>query len=139
MKDELCIKRIIGLPGDRIEFKMGRLVLNGAEAQIEMQGDFGLEIVEGGRWLIWPDQAIDFNLEPVVVPPGMLYLLNDRRADHLDSRTWGVVSQGLLQSRVRSVWLSLDWQSKDGDLDSTAQAVSDWPRVRWSRIFHSIH
>lgn len=137
-RDQFCIKRVVGVPGDRIEFKMGRLVLNGVEAQLQMQGDFALETTGGKSWMIWPDQAIGFNLDPVIVPPGMLYLLNDRRADHLDSRTWGVVPQNLLRSRVRNVWLSLDWQAKE-NVDGTESVVSDWPQIRWSRIFRSIH
>jgi len=127
-RDKLCLKRVVGLPGDRVEFRDGRLILNGESAEYRMQGVFAMERVGGRAWPVWPE--VSFDLAPIVVPPDSYFLLNDKRLDRDDSRTWGIVTRDLLQARVRRVWLSLDWV--DGN------HVRTWPRVRWSRLMRAI-
>ena len=134
-RDHLCLRRVIGLPGDRIEFKGGELVLNGQVSRYVPEGVFQTEFAGGSAWAIWPDQpghhdpALHMQT-PVVVPPQNLYLLNDKRGDHDDSRLWGPVSQDFLESKVVRIWMSLDWF--DGD------QVRLWPKIRWPRLMRSI-
>src|SRR6185312_10917564 len=93
--ETLCLKRIVGLPGDRIDFEGGHLVLNGEPARYLPAGPFATESVLGHGWAIWPEGAPLGLAAPVVVPPRTVFLLNDKRADHDDSRTWGTVSEDL--------------------------------------------
>lgn len=127
-KDKVCLKRVIGLPGDRIEFRGDRLLLNGQLAEYHPVGDFSTEVVDGESWAIWPAKSMASG--PVVVPPQNIYLLNDKRSDGDDSRSWGPVNMDILEGRVLRVWMSLDWY--DGD------RVRIWPRIRWARLFRSI-
>jgi hypothetical protein len=89
-----------------------------------------MESLAVGSWAIWPDEEPPNLASPVIVPPKMIYLLNDKRSDHEDSRTWGPVPSELLEGKVKRVWMSLDWF--DGE------RVRSWPRVRWSRLFHAV-
>jgi signal peptidase I len=85
---EIFIKRIIGLPGDRVEIDDGRLTVN----------DRRLD----EPYVRYPDHR---SFPAVTVPSGNLYVLGDNRADSDDSRFWGFVPQGqVLGKAVFGIW-----------------------------------
>jgi signal peptidase I len=129
-RDKICLKRVVGLPGDRIEFRDGLLVLNGQESRQHPVGPLVVESVLGVRWTVWPADKGMAPMAPVVVPPQTVFLLNDKREDLEDSRIWGPVEQAMIEGKAKWVWMSLDWF--DGE------NVRSWPRVRWARLLHSI-
>lgn len=134
-RDRICLKRVVGLAGDRIEFHGGLLVVNGqAAAYKKVTDEVQMEDVAGSSWVIWPapftGQTDQAEAAPVVVPPRSLYLLNDKRSDPEDSRSWGPVKSDLLEAKALRIWLSLDWY--DG------KEVRSVPRVRWPRMLRSI-
>jgi signal peptidase I len=134
-KERICLKRVVGLPGDRIEFRGGLLYVNGTAATyLEVSPEVQMERVAGGSWLVWPapftGKTGEFDGPPVVIPPDHLYLLNDKRSDGEDGRTWGPVKSDLLEARALRVWLSLDWYE--------GNEVRSWPRIRWPRLLRSI-
>jgi signal peptidase I len=123
---------VIGIPGDRIEFLHGKLAINGGVIPSRAAGRaFIQETYDRKAWLTWPDVNGDFSSAPVVVPPHYIYVLNDRRSDHEDSRTWGPLPLGLFEATAARIWLSLDWYETSGQL-------RNWPRVRWNRLLRSI-
>ncbi|TAM56180.1 signal peptidase I [bacterium] len=69
------LKRVIGLPGDRIEIVDGRVIRDG--------------VVLDERYVRYPDHR---SFAPLIVPAHDLYVLGDNRADSDDSRAWGFVS-----------------------------------------------
>ena len=130
-KDKLCLKRVVGLPGDRIEFRDESLVLNGRQARLIPAGVFATESFAGRSHAIWPASASGQPLPgPVVIPPRSVYLLGDKRGDLDDSRTWGPVAQDFVEAKIVRVWMSLDWY--DGE------RVRAWPRIRAERLLRSI-
>lgn len=133
-RDAVCLKRVIGLPGDRIEFRAGHLHINERGVETTPLGkNFKQETFEDARWPVWTQAAAPVSdAEPLVVPPQSVYLLNDKRGDVDDSRSWGPVSSELLEARASRVWLSLDWSEATG-------RVRSFPRVRWDRMFHAIN
>jgi signal peptidase I len=132
-REHLCLKRVVAVAGDRVEFKDGHLWINGGAATYRSLGaSFGQETVEGTSWAVWPSAGAGVSKSPLVVPPQSVYLLNDKRDDGEDSRSWGPIANELLEARAARIWLSLDWYDRDGHLRS-------WPRVRWGRLFRSIN
>lgn len=128
-KERICLKRVVGVPGDRIEWLGGKLVLNGTPAEYTASGpNFQRETVNGRTWQIWPKAGPDEG--PQMVPPGHVYLLNDRRGDRDDSRTWGTQSVSVIDAKAIRVWLSFEWFE--------GGKVRSWPSLRWDRLLRSI-
>lgn len=69
-------KRVVGLPGDAIEIRQGRAIVNG---EIE-HGDYTVYVAEG-----------DIEAPRSVVPEGHVYVLGDNRPVSEDSRLFGTV------------------------------------------------
>ena len=82
------IKRVIGLPHDRVFIRDGTVFVNGS-ALAEPYVRFG-------------DRR---SFPEIVVPAGSLYVLGDNRADSEDSRAFGCVAEGSVIGRaVAGIW-----------------------------------
>jgi len=124
------IKRVVGLPGDRVAMRGGVLVLNG---QPLAYGD-GLtrsERVAPG-WVVDAQRATeDLDGRPhavqflpalrarrdfaeITVPAGQYFLLGDNRDNSEDSRFIGTVPRERLIGRAHHVLVSADWLGEDG-------------------------
>lgn len=138
------VKRVIGLPGDRVQVKNGRVILNEEPLQYEkIEGDtkdnpnselFDIftEKTHNLSWrVIFQKQIEDKDFGPIVVPPGEVFILGDNRDASDDSRYWGTVPMEQIVGKVVFIWLSLDWQEKWGG--------DRYPTVRWNRVFSVVH
>ena len=82
------LKRVIGVPGDRIEIRRGVVFLDGSPLS--------------EPYVRFPDTR---SAAPVVVPPDSYYVLGDNRANSDDSRAWGFVPAGDVVGRAMfGVW-----------------------------------
>ena len=68
------IKRVIGLPGDRVEIVDGHVLINGKPLDEP-----------------YPLNPATYSSGPVTVPPGQYYVLGDNRNNSSDSHAWGTV------------------------------------------------
>jgi signal peptidase I len=85
---EVFIKRVVGLPGDRIQIDRGRVYVNGTKQDEPYVQD--------------PD---DRSVPGILVPPSSVYVLGDNRANSEDSRAFGPVSDDRLIGRaVAGIW-----------------------------------
>lgn len=80
------IKRIIGIAGDRIQIKNGKVYLNGEELQ---------EI-----YLIDGTITNEANYNDIIVPEGYVFVMGDNRIESIDSRTFGCIPIEKLEGKV---------------------------------------
>ncbi len=83
---KVFLKRVIGLPGERVGFSHGKVLIN------------GVPLAETYRVLV--DRA---TMQPVVVPSGSVFVLGDNRSESDDSRTFGSVALSTLIGKARFI------------------------------------
>lgn len=82
------IKRVVAQAGDEVEVRDGVLWRNGSKAALD-----------------WSAEPMDYQLEPLTVPPDHLLVLGDNRNASLDSHLWGPLPQGaLIGTAVLRYW-----------------------------------
>lgn len=134
---EKCLRRVVGLPGDRIEIRGERLFVNGVQANYSPGGanrqGFVLKesILSKNYSIMISGGSKRKNFAPIIVGPGSLFVLSDHRDLGKDSRDWGGVSIQSIEASVSFIWLSLQWTSDESEYKR------DWPSLRWSRVFTS--
>ncbi len=100
------IKRVIGLPGDTIEYKNDQLYINGKKVAEPYLDEFKKELTD--------DQPLtyDFNLKDLFgaekVPAGELFVLGDNRRISKDSRIIGMIQEKNIMADVKFVFWPLD-------------------------------
>ncbi len=146
------IKRLVGMPGDRIQVKQGRLYINGTMVEREEVGLRRVESPEGGNENVMEyietlpggimhkiyeesdDEALD-NTDVYVVPDGHYFLMGDNRDNSQDSRVLnhvGYVPEDNLVGRAEILFFSID---------STASFIKPWTwftGIRYGRLLNTI-
>jgi signal peptidase I len=136
------IKRVVGLPGDRIAVRDNVLYVNGEAVPRELVGRernsqvWRREYVEtlGEQpHLIWQEGRVNpYSGDAMIpertqgewqVPEGSYFVMGDNRDNSNDSRFWGVVSEDLVVGEAFLIWMHWDpifsWPSfsRNGAID----------------------
>lgn len=124
------IKRVIGLPGDTVAVKNGKVWLNGA---LMSDPHAHFEVPDADRSAVSPRDNFPQigtgadTLGAVTVPPGKIFVMGDNRDRSYDSRFWGFVPEDNVEGRAMVIYWSWD---ADG---------SGFLPVRWSRFGMIVH
>jgi len=127
------IKRVIGLPGDIVELRGGRLFVNGTQ------------IEEGYVTDEYRRRDARKNFGPIEVLPDRYFVLGDHRNQSADSRFWGQVPRGLVKGRALLIWWSYEEQESKIYM-TLSERLTSWggkilhffTRTRWTRCFDLI-
>ena len=133
MDGKRLVKRVIGLPGDRLEMHDNRLTVNGAPVDYESlpssaprPSSVATEVLPPGRE--HPIQVTGDGghrtFEPIEVPDGTYFVMGDNRDHSFDSRGFGPVEGRLILGRAVGVALSVD--------------PDQHYRPRWERFFAAL-
>ena len=85
------IKRVIGLPGEHIEYKDDQLYINGEPVDEPYLDEYKSQLTEGQLTQDFTLQDIDPNMD--VIPEGYVFVMGDNRRYSKDSRHIGVISE----------------------------------------------
>lgn len=154
------VKRVVGVPGDRLRIEEGRVLVNGASldepyaafepaARNPFRDDFPAKIytdpeVDPVWWRQMQGLVRDGEL---VVPQGEYFVLGDNRNHSKDSRFWGFVPQSDIVARPLVIYFSLSRPSST-DVQQAADDRLGHDRelsaklagfARWKRIFRIVH
>ncbi|MDY6821478.1 MAG: signal peptidase I [Deferribacterota bacterium] len=112
------IKRVIGLPGDRIKMEDRILYRNGKKIDEQY-------VIHGDNFNKAPRDSFD----EFTVPNGYYFVMGDNRDSSFDSRYWGLVNKELIKGEAWFIYWSwqLPWDSEDGQF-----------KLRFDRILKSI-
>ena len=139
-EDKRLIKRVIGLPGDRIEMRNEVLFINGKAADYSARELLQEPFENGGtiaamrvtetfdqnkrRVQLLAGVAARNTFGPLVVPEGQYLMLGDNRDNSADSRYFGFVPRHLLIGQAKRILVSADilgkWQPR---LDRFGQSL----------------
>jgi signal peptidase I len=157
------IKRVIGLPGDRIQMIKGILHINGSAVKREADGTYDTTdsagkvtktlryqetLPNGVRHVIIEregDSGFYDNTNEYQVPPGHYFMMGDNRDNSTDSRALDQVGYVPLENfvgRGEVIFFSLkDDEQADQTENRFVRMVSwiwDWKRLRTERLFQSV-
>jgi signal peptidase I len=150
------VKRVIGIPGDKIHLKDGVVYRNGQplnEPYLLRQGT-GDEYRENfprgeprGTYPEWPMQMTPYlrNGE-LVVPPDNYFGMGDHRDVSLDSRYWGFIPRENIVGRPLFIYWSFDTPSDQYERKQAGERFSFllhvivhfFDKTRWNRMFHLV-
>ena len=130
------IKRVVGIPGDRVEYRNKRLSINGAAVPLKQVDDYlskermqfsqrYVETLGSGHEILLEDDApalggpgrafpfaenCNYNTGGVTctVPPGHYFMMGDNRDNSSDSRVWGFVPDENIVGKAFFIWLNLN-------------------------------
>lgn len=161
-KPRYLVKRVVGLPGDRLRVDDGRVTVNGT-ALYEPYADIEPSEPDPFRDS-FPGSVYDPTIDPtwwrqmqnltqngeLVVPEGQYFVLGDNRNNSTDSRFWGFVRREEIVARPLVIYFSYNPSSKDA-WQAALEAGDDRLGhdgqlsfklagfARWKRIFHVVH
>jgi signal peptidase I len=158
----ILVKRVIGIPGDRIHLRNGIVYLNGVAQNEPRTAKITAANYDPYRDdfpaispLNRPNVTAQWSLElpthihgeDLIVPPDSYFVMGDNRTNSLDGRYWGFVNRANLIGRPLFVYWSFvtpdDQMYKTTLAEQTAFALHQLTHLltdtRWRRTLHSIH
>jgi signal peptidase I len=87
------IKRVIGMPGDRVEVVDGKVIVN-RRALVENY--------------VPPEFRDQSSMSERVIPPNQYFVLGDHRSSSNDSRAWGMVPRRYIYGKAVFIYWPLD-------------------------------
>jgi signal peptidase I len=124
--DRDLIKRVIGLPGERIEMRRKHVYVDGRRLDEPY-----VQFLEPPP----PDDAAEHPNDlretygPVTVPTGQYFMMGDNRDDSEDSRYWGFLPQDYIKGRAMFIYFSI----ADG-----SPGHGGFAGVRWGRLLRRV-
>ena len=142
------IKRITGLPGDRVELKNGEIYINGKiithlPPNKKVKGEEGRSSTRCGtespkpgvQYAVCAEDPYPENFGPETLGPDHYFVVGDYRAKSVDQRggrNWASVPEYHIRARAKSIWISIE------PLPSSGNGPSWFTRLRRDRFLKPV-
>ena len=145
----ILVKRVIGVPGDRIHLRRGIVYLNGIAqnepyatlptfANYDPYRDDFPDIPSGNTPRVNAEWALDLPSflqgEDLVIPPDHYFMMGDNRTNSLDGRFWGLVPRANLIGRPLFIY----WSFKTPEDQNEKTSLSDRTGFVFYQFLHFI-
>jgi signal peptidase I len=141
------VKRLVGVPGDRVAYQAGRLILNGEPVPVEdtphtfADGDgvrrrVQIETLGDCRHYVLDDpNLLGRELPETTIEPGRYLFMGDNRDNSMDGRWAGTVAASALAGPAGLDYWSWDWTGSWLSLLNPLTWVDNlMNRMRWERM-----
>ena len=134
------IKRVVGLPGDKISYQNKQLFVNGVAMEQIDQGPFvgsgrdsamsGARVKQEKLFSVTHELLIDNRMFQSTsnsvweVPEGHYFVMGDNRDNSNDSRRWGTVPEANLVGKAFMVWMNWDVSAGQFDLGRVGKRIN---------------
>ena len=150
------VKRVVGVPGDRVHLFRGRVFVNGKALEDStfaihksLQFDSYRDNFPSGNYISpevnsswWVEMHNVLHNGEIIVPPGHFFVMGDNRDESLDSRYWGFVPRANIIGRPFLIYWSVQREetaASDGRLERLLYTLVHLPEdARWDRTFHLV-
>lgn len=137
------VKRLIGIPGDRIEIVLKELYLNGELVDDSAYVQHVDQLTYPDVPYVSPEARRRDNFGPFVVPEDHYFFLGDNRDESYDSRFWGSVPRQYIKGRALMIYWSNGGPTPDGTWPGWRERIAQIGRTtagfftntRWERSF----
>ena len=144
--DRDFIKRVIGLPGEKVELKEKKVYINDKPLD-EPYVHFLQPPGQNSEFHEVTSFDVRERYGPVTVPPNHYFVMGDNRDNSQDSRYWGFLPRELVKGKALVIYWSYEAERQDYVDDGTGAALKGlvsvfahfFTRKRWDRMFHQIH
>ncbi len=99
----VLLKRVVGLPGDRVEVRGKQVVVNDQPVPLEEHGLFALETLGKSQHVLDLDDGGGPDFGPATLPVDGYLVLGDHRGNSRDGRYFGLVKRDGILGRVEGV------------------------------------
>ncbi len=96
------VKRVVGLPGEKVAVKDKKVFVNGKELILGHEKYADPNIINGG------ESAVRDNMQEITIPKGMVFVMGDNRDNSFDSRFWGPLSIQNIKGKALILYFSWD-------------------------------
>ncbi|MEZ5319983.1 MAG: signal peptidase I [Vicinamibacterales bacterium] len=120
------IKRVIGLPGDRLELRRKQIYIDDQPLD-EPYVHFLQPLSPEGSVPVGDRRLEDYG--PVTVPPGQYFMMGDNRDNSEDSRYWGFLPRSYVKGQALFIYFSFN---EDEPLTHLFSGI------RWGRLLHRV-